>query len=95
MSRFDRDVLKITTGIARRLGSDLSSARTASPLFFGRLDFGDGAEPVHHVGRRHVTDDAGEPMVLDWRAPLSRLFYRASARDPDRPFCLSAWTTAP
>ncbi|MEV0901425.1 AAA family ATPase [Actinoplanes sp. NPDC049802] len=50
-----------------------------TPLFFGRLDMSDG---VYHVGRRHVTDDAGEPMVLDWRAPLSRSFYRASVRDP-------------
>ncbi|MFI9527429.1 HelD family protein [Micromonospora rosaria] len=50
-----------------------------TPLFFGRLTF---ADAEHHVGRRHVTDDLGEPLVLDWRAPLSRLFYRASARDP-------------
>ena len=50
-----------------------------TPLFFGRLDI---ADDVYHVGRRHVTDDAGEPMVLDWRAPLSRSFYRASVRDP-------------
>ena len=50
-----------------------------TPLFFGRLDIDDSA---YHVGRRHVTDDAGEPMVLDWRAPLSRSFYRASVRDP-------------
>ncbi len=50
-----------------------------TPLFFGRLDIDDTA---YHVGRRHVTDDAGEPMVLDWRAPLSRSFYRASVRDP-------------
>ncbi|RZU51483.1 DNA helicase IV [Krasilnikovia cinnamomea] len=50
-----------------------------TPLFFGRLDLDAGA---YHVGRRHVTDDAGEPMVLDWRAPLSRAFYRASVRDP-------------
>jgi DNA helicase IV len=55
-----------------------------TPLFFGRLDFGQGehAGQDYHVGRRHVTDDAGEPMVLDWRAPLSRTFYQASARDP-------------
>ncbi|HEY2674652.1 MAG TPA: AAA family ATPase, partial [Rugosimonospora sp.] len=33
-------------------------------------------------GRRHVTDDRGEPLVLDWRAPISRSFYRASAADP-------------
>jgi DNA helicase IV len=50
-----------------------------TPLFFGRLDIEDSP---YHVGRRHVTDDAGEPMVLDWRAPLSRSFYRASVRDP-------------
>ncbi|SCL17094.1 DNA helicase IV [Micromonospora rhizosphaerae] len=66
-----------------------------TPLFFGRLDFGGSADGQHsgtadpdhagreyHVGRRHVTDDAGEPLVLDWRAPVSRSFYRASARDP-------------
>ena len=51
----------------------------STPLFFGRLDI---ADVDYHIGRRHVTDDAGEPMVLDWRAPLSRAFYRASARDP-------------
>jgi DNA helicase IV len=50
-----------------------------TPLFFGRLDI---EESAYHVGRRHVTDDSGEPMVLDWRAPLSRSFYRASVRDP-------------
>ncbi|RZT82143.1 DNA helicase IV [Micromonospora violae] len=36
----------------------------------------------YHVGRRHVTDERGEPLVLDWRAPVSRSFYRASVRDP-------------
>jgi hypothetical protein len=50
------------------------------PLFFGKLSQQTGE--VHHIGRRHVTDDAGEPMVLDWRAPVSRAFYRASATDP-------------
>ncbi|WP_433828025.1 HelD family protein [Actinoplanes sp. CA-015351] len=50
-----------------------------TPLFFGRLDIDEAA---YHVGRRHVTDDLGEPLVLDWRAPLSRSFYRASVRDP-------------
>jgi DNA helicase IV len=51
----------------------------STPLFFGKLDVSDVA---YHIGRRHVTDDAGEPMVLDWRAPLSQSFYRASVRDP-------------
>jgi DNA helicase IV len=50
-----------------------------TPLFFGRLTFSD---VDYHIGRRHVTDDLGEPLVLDWRAPVSRSFYRASVRDP-------------
>ncbi|MCZ7377366.1 HelD family protein [Micromonospora sp. WMMC250] len=43
---------------------------------------GDHEGRRYHVGRRHVTDERGEPLVLDWRAPVSRSFYRASARDP-------------
>ncbi|MFD0816870.1 HelD family protein, partial [Micromonospora zhanjiangensis] len=63
--------------MARRV-AELADDPT-TPLFFGKLTFG---ADRHHVGRRHVTDEAGEPMVLDWRAPISRAFYRASARDP-------------
>lgn len=70
--------------LARRV-AELADDPT-TPLFFGRLDFGD-TDPDHHnrryhIGRRHITDDLGEPMVLDWRAPVSRAFYRASASDP-------------
>ncbi len=50
------------------------------PLFFGRID-GDGT--THHVGRRHVTSEiGGEPLVVDWRAPVSLPFYRARVLDP-------------
>ncbi|HEX5190733.1 MAG TPA: ATP-binding domain-containing protein [Streptosporangiaceae bacterium] len=35
-----------------------------------------------HIGRRHVHDRQGHPVVIDWRAPLSRPFYRASPSDP-------------
>ncbi|MGN9909497.1 HelD family protein [Phytohabitans sp. LJ34] len=56
------------------------------PLYFGRLRFGRGggehSGQCYYIGRRHITDEAGEPMVIDWRAPVSRTFYRASARDP-------------
>jgi len=51
------------------------------PLFFGRLDY-DGTGEQLHIGRRHVTDEGGEPMVIDWRAAISRPFYRASGREP-------------
>jgi DNA helicase IV len=35
-----------------------------------------------HIGRRHVHDPAGRPVVIDWRAPVSRPFYRASQAEP-------------
>ena len=49
-------------------------------LCFGRLDTEDGE--TFHVGRRHVEDGSGEPVVVDWRAPVSTPFYRATVRDP-------------
>src|SRR5215472_9112326 len=51
-----------------------------TPLFFGRLDYSAGEH--FHVGRRHVHDPHGTPVVIDWRAPVSRPFYRASQSDP-------------
>jgi DNA helicase IV len=52
-----------------------------TPLFFGRLDYTAGGSPFH-IGRRHVHDPQGTPVVIDWRAPVSRPFYRASQADP-------------
>src|SRR6266568_8643774 len=45
---------------------------------------GDDAIAGHsfHIGRRHVHAPDGTPAVIDWRAPVSRPFYRASAADP-------------
>ena len=37
-----------------------------------------------YVGRRHVSDEAGDPMVVDWRARISLAFYRASRASPLR-----------
>ncbi|MGW2515160.1 HelD family protein [Streptomyces scopuliridis] len=62
-----------------------------TPLFFGRLDYlhpvgaaeAEGAEGERfYIGRRHVHDADGDPMVIDWRAPASQPFYRASKKDP-------------
>ena len=49
------------------------------PPFFGRTDTG---TETFHIGRRHVRDAGGRPVVIDWRAPMSRPFYRATAADP-------------
>ncbi|WP_327235895.1 ATP-binding domain-containing protein [Streptomyces sp. NBC_01317] len=58
-----------------------------SPLFFGRLDFdgaaGDHSRQSYHIGRRRISEHpSAPPLVVDWRAPVSRAFYRASASDP-------------
>jgi DNA helicase IV len=62
-----------------------------TPLFFGRLDYlhAPGAEEAEgaagedfYIGRRHVHDEHGAPMVIDWRAPVSQPFYRASRAEP-------------
>ncbi|MFF4174975.1 HelD family protein [Streptomyces sp. NPDC001750] len=62
-----------------------------APLFFGRLDYlhevgadqAEGAEGERfYIGRRHVHDADGDPMVIDWRAPVSQPFYQASKKDP-------------
>ncbi|MEU6776370.1 AAA family ATPase [Streptomyces sp. NPDC046759] len=78
---------------AEVLGRELRSQAKAmrelppGPLFFGRLDFAAG-DPGHggqtyHLGRLRITEDpAAPPLVVDWRAPVSRAFYQASARDP-------------
>ena len=67
-----------------------------TPLFFGRLDYlqepgreasreetsgGDDLFTLY-VGRRHVHDADGDPMVIDWRAPASQPFYQASKKAP-------------
>jgi hypothetical protein len=49
------------------------------PLFFGRIDV--DTEEVFHIGRRHVMDAAGNPVVVDWRADISAAFYRATRND--------------
>ena len=55
------------------------AANPGVPPFFGRTDT---ATETFHIGRRHVRDDAGDPVVIDWRAPMSRPFYQATALDP-------------
>ncbi|WP_405771060.1 HelD family protein [Streptomyces sp. NBC_01538] len=59
------------------------------PLFFGRLDFdagdrgGEHRGASYHIGRLRISEHPTRPpLVVDWRAPVSRAFYQASARDP-------------
>ncbi|HEY6793805.1 MAG TPA: AAA family ATPase [Kineosporiaceae bacterium] len=52
----------------------------STSLFFGRTDHDTGER--WYIGRRHVADEQGNPVVVDWRAEISRSFYRASRTDP-------------
>ncbi len=89
-ARLERDA---ATGVTRRRLAmlDIGSA----PLCVGRLDLeadGEGgaglgseagaeAAPVFYVGRLAVMDDEQSPLIVDWRAPVSEPFYRATAVD--------------
>src|SRR5262245_5898895 len=71
-----REYLESTFALRmKQLADDPSIA-----LFFGRVDYEFGE--AFHIGRRYVSDPSGEPMVIDWRAPMSRPFYRASRTEP-------------
>ncbi len=72
----------LQTQIEARIAALADLAHT--PLFFGRLDYLETAQEGQrfYIGRRHVHDADGDPMVVDWRAPVSQPFYRASRKDP-------------
>ncbi|MET9965071.1 AAA family ATPase [Streptomyces sp. NPDC006356] len=74
---------------AEVLGHQLRSQAKAmhelpeGPLFFGRLDFSGEERQALHIGRLRISEHPAEPpLVVDWRAPVSRAFYQAGARDP-------------
>src|SRR3954468_2385029 len=71
-------------GAARAERLRALAADPGIPPFFGRTDTqsSDHGAETFHIGRRHVRDAAGDPVVIDWRAPMSRPFYQASAADP-------------
>jgi len=55
-------------------------------LCFGRLDFEPGSEDeTAYIGRLGLfdEDDEYQPLLIDWRAPVARPFYLATAASPE------------
>ncbi|HET7568188.1 MAG TPA: ATP-binding domain-containing protein [Gaiellaceae bacterium] len=50
-------------------------------LVFGRLTLDATPRPLY-VGRRWVTDDEQDPVVVNWQAPAARPFYTATPAQP-------------
>lgn len=79
----------LAASIERRVASLADDGTT--PPFFGRIDSRVDGHPspdttetteAFHIGRRHVHDDRGDPVVVDWRADVATPFYRATAANP-------------
>jgi hypothetical protein len=65
---------------AARLARKLADLRGAEAgLCFGRIDRTDGT--ILHIGRRGLWQ-AGEPLLVDWRAPAAAPFYAATPAHP-------------
>ncbi len=77
-ARTERDVS--TTMYSERL-AQLSSVEQG--LCFGRLDFHAGE--TAYIGRLGLFDEERDyhPLLIDWRAPVARPFYLATAASPD------------
>ncbi|MFP5321203.1 MAG: HelD family protein, partial [Acidimicrobiia bacterium] len=57
---------------------------TADRLCVGRIDGALAGEDdcTLYIGRLSVSDEHGDPLVVDWRAPVAAAFYRARPGDP-------------
>ncbi|MEV7244028.1 UvrD-helicase domain-containing protein [Streptomyces sp. NPDC093248] len=65
-------------GASQAEGAEGSKGREAPSSQGRRWETGE----QFYIGRRHVHDAGGDPMVIDWRAPVSQPFYRASKKNP-------------
>ncbi|HYY82767.1 MAG TPA: helicase, partial [Actinomycetes bacterium] len=75
-ARLDRDAF-----VARHADRLAQLAAAEHGLCFGRLDLRDGSR--RYVGRLGLSDEQGEPLLVDWRAPVARPFYAATPAAPE------------
>ncbi|MDO5574175.1 MAG: AAA family ATPase [bacterium] len=62
-------------------GELLRSERCRKKPYFGRIDFMDAAlkkNECYYIGKSVIAEDAAEPRVIDWRAPIASVYYEKS-----------------
>ena len=76
----DADIRRLVAELAtlRRFGLDLCIGHYATAT---RDESGAGAERVY-VGRIGLIDEAGDPLLVDWRTPAAEPFFAATLADP-------------
>lgn len=73
--------------VERDVRVELSERRLAqlrvgdASVCFGRLDMAEDEERFY-IGRIGISDEDGDPLVVDWRAPVAEPFYRATPAEP-------------
>jgi DNA helicase IV len=94
-ARFERDVIEETVRV-RLADLELSDHALIfgridcvvtdghEPLPSNSVSTPDGTAVLEafHIGRLAVANEAHEPVVVDWRAPIAEPFYRATGRTP-------------
>jgi len=56
----------------------LRAERAGRKPYFGRIDFIDdevGLKETYYMGKSVIADKQSEPIVIDWRAPVSSIYY--------------------
>lgn len=62
----------------------LRAERSRKKPYFGRIDFRDKElkkSECYYIGKAVIAEDAAEPMVIDWRAPIASVYYEKSLGD--------------
>lgn len=72
---YERDVA-VRTALERARSMQIGD----EALCFGRTDHENGDR--FYIGRRAVSDERHEPMVIDWRVPSAEPFFRATGLHP-------------
>lgn len=66
----------------RQAGQELlRSERSRKKPYFGRIDFTDQdlkKQECYYIGKSVIAQDAAEPKVIDWRAPIASVYYEKS-----------------